>query len=743
MFQTSYKRIGIALAGMLMSLSSLFGALPAGYTQLAFLESSGTQYIDTGVVFGKTNGFSVTSQSVAPISNQIVCGSRVDGGDTRCMVGVNYLNNKNFAYVGWNEVKTSGWVDDYDMGTTVVNFLNSGTYDCRRRLSGSLGALASQTSPFYLFGAKTTSSDSIIYGKCRIREVQISAGTNVIRHFIPARRDSDSELGMYDLVNDVFYVNQGTGTFIGGDPVTQSGPDAYVRLAWLESWGGQYIDTGVIFTDSHGFSVTYQATGNGVGNNMIICGSRASSGHTRCMAGSNNNSKSETFSYVGWNTLCTSYSIRDESEGTVKVNYLNSRTWDCRGQTNGVLDTTLTAQPGTFYLFAGNMAYSGGSTIYSKCRIMSFVMTHGNEVVMDMVPVRRKVDGKPGMYDTLHDTFYVNQGVGEFVAGEPLFPDGYVGLDFIESTGTQYINTGVKCASNVVIRATVYNAHPASKHFIGAREAYQVNAIGLSFQTETGAEGYCASWGTTRRVGIMGNNLTNGVGDAFHEFEFGGPYARADGVYPTSAGMASSSFATDLDIYAFAVNNNGTPHNQTPSIRISSLKMYKNGSLVRDFIPVMPTNSLAPGLYDVQNDVFYGNVGTGQFLAGEIVRGIDAPDAFGGEGIPESEIVGAAQATKSFAVQKNGFYRLWFQYKGGATGGTGHSLAASMDGTALGTVSTTTTNGWTSANFDVKLNAGSHVLTLQGSGTNKSTVIDSATLRCLYQLPSGMIVIFK
>ena len=741
MFQISCKRIGIALAGMLMSLSSLFGALPAGYTQLAFLESSGTQYIDTGVVFGKTNGFSVTSQSVAPVSNQIVCGSRVDSGDTRCMVGVNYLNNKNFVYVGWNEVKTSGWVDDYDMGTTVVNFLNSGTYDCRRRLSGSLGTLASQTSPFYLFGAKTTSLGSIIYGKCRIREVQISAGTNVIRHFIPARRDSDSELGMYDLVNDVFYVNQGTGAFIGGDPVTQSGPDAYVRLAWLESWGGQYIDTGVVFTDSHGFAVTYQATGNGVGNNMIICGSRASAGHTRCMAGSNNNSKSETFSYVGWNTLCTSYSIRDESEGTVKVNYLNSRMWDCRGQTNGVLDTTLTAQPGTFYLFAGNMAYSGGSTIYSKCRIMSFVMTHGNEVVMDMVPVRRKVDGKPGMYDTLHDTFYVNQGVGEFVAGEPLFPDGYIGLDFIESTGTQYINTGVKCVSNVVIRATVYNAHPASKHFIGARTAYQVNAIGLSFQTETGAEGYCASWGTTRMVGIMGNNLTNGVGDAFHEFEFGGPYARADGVYPTSAGMASSSFATDLDIYAFAVNNNGTPHNQTPSIRISSLKMYKNGSLVRDFVPVMTTNNLAPGLYDVQNNVFYGNVGTGQFLAGEIVRGIDAPDAFAGEGFPASEIVGTALETKSFAVRDTGIYRLWFQYKG--KGGTGHSLAAQMDGQSLGTVTTSTTNGWTAAHFDLRLGSGGHVLALQGASAGKSIVVDSVTLRCLRKMPSGMTVIVK
>ena len=119
MFQISYKRIGIALVGMLMSLSPLFGALPAGYTQLAFLESSGTQYIDTGVVFGKTNGFSITYQVVAPEGNQIICGSRNDDGDTRCILGSNssyyhtYMTNgtsvatntyrQSLAYVGWNE----------------------------------------------------------------------------------------------------------------------------------------------------------------------------------------------------------------------------------------------------------------------------------------------------------------------------------------------------------------------------------------------------------------------------------------------------------------------------------------------------------------------------------------------------------------------------------------------------------------------------------------------------------------
>jgi hypothetical protein len=29
-------------------------------------------------------------------------------------------------------------------------------------------------------------------------------------------RDADEEIGMYDIVNDVFYTNAGTGVFIGG-----------------------------------------------------------------------------------------------------------------------------------------------------------------------------------------------------------------------------------------------------------------------------------------------------------------------------------------------------------------------------------------------------------------------------------------------------------------------------------------------------------------------------------------------
>ena len=37
-------------------------------------------------------------------------------------------------------------------------------------------------------------------------------------NLIPCYRKSDTEIGMYDVINDIFYSNEGTGTFLkGGD----------------------------------------------------------------------------------------------------------------------------------------------------------------------------------------------------------------------------------------------------------------------------------------------------------------------------------------------------------------------------------------------------------------------------------------------------------------------------------------------------------------------------------------------
>jgi hypothetical protein len=43
---------------------------------------------------------------------------------------------------------------------------------------------------------------------------------NLIKSLIPARRISDNILGLYDIINNQFYTNAGSGEFIAGPTLT-------------------------------------------------------------------------------------------------------------------------------------------------------------------------------------------------------------------------------------------------------------------------------------------------------------------------------------------------------------------------------------------------------------------------------------------------------------------------------------------------------------------------------------------
>ncbi len=93
-----------------------------------------------------------------------------------------------------------------------------------------------------LFGVKTYNSsgslnddDSIDrrLGRLRLYSCQIWDGNTLIRDFVPCYRKSDNEVGLYDIVNDVFYTNRYRLT------------DAYMELDYIESSGTQYIETDI------------------------------------------------------------------------------------------------------------------------------------------------------------------------------------------------------------------------------------------------------------------------------------------------------------------------------------------------------------------------------------------------------------------------------------------------------------------------------------------------------------------
>ena len=71
-------------------------------------------------------------------------------------------------------------------------------------------------------------------------------------------------------------------------------------------------------------------------------------------------------------------------------------------------------------------------------------------------------------------------------------------------------------------------------------------------------------------------------------------------------------------ICLLCLNNNGTKSRIMPA-KLFSCQIEKEGSLVRDLVPCIdPSGSV--GVYDLIDEKFFGNAGTGTFTAGPVVE---------------------------------------------------------------------------------------------------------------------------
>ena len=191
----------------------------AGYTQLEYIESTGTQWIDTGFI---ANGGMILDAKVLPVNNEMMLGSiaptAIDPNTTRNLIS--YTSNGVY-----NLQKLNVYTSTYaDAGTSpaVIHFDTTGTnFYCT--VNGNVvvdmitsGTLTNQTTTVKISFSdynSTTRSGRYYYVKIT------AADGNVVRDFVPARRASDNTIGMYDTVTNTFFTNAGTGEFIAGPEV--------------------------------------------------------------------------------------------------------------------------------------------------------------------------------------------------------------------------------------------------------------------------------------------------------------------------------------------------------------------------------------------------------------------------------------------------------------------------------------------------------------------------------------------
>lgn len=177
-------------------------------------------------------------------------------------------------------------------------------------------------------------------------------------------------------------------------------------------------------------------------------------------------------------------------------------------------------------------------------------------------------------------------------------PKGYKRLEYIQSSGTQYVDSGIKGSQNTRVDAD-YEPTATAGAIIGADTKWGSNMFTI--------EVHFAAFATT-------NYHHATVPSGRHTVSLNKGVFSLDG---TVLSTMTGTFTTPVNMTLFVLNRNGSLA-EYGTLKLYSMQIYDNGTLVRDFIPCQNASG-AVGLWDAVNETFYGNAGTGTFAAGPIV----------------------------------------------------------------------------------------------------------------------------
>ena len=192
--------------------------VPDDYISVEYLESSGTQGFKINQYFTpnmtiKTDflwtSISSTDQDIIGAEGgtngyAIILNDYSSNSPNRLIVKTSTASTSNAIYQA--NVKYHAEVISTDSMTSV--YINNVLWN-------SINAVTTSNYQLGVF-CRNKSNTLGSFGSCRIYNCQIIQDNNMVCNLFPAKRISDSVLGMYDIVNDVFYTNTGTGTFNTG-----------------------------------------------------------------------------------------------------------------------------------------------------------------------------------------------------------------------------------------------------------------------------------------------------------------------------------------------------------------------------------------------------------------------------------------------------------------------------------------------------------------------------------------------
>ena len=634
-----------------------------GYTMLDYIDTSGSQYLDTSFAFTSgtldiilTVDFSeVTSErdviSTFTTANGFSVGVYLRNGTTP--YAFNYVVDSDNALA--KLPTSSGIMTLYAQitDTTHAISLDGVNWDVATH-----GAGRAYKSDVVLVGGSVYHTNKHYLNEDKIIRVQMYHDGELVRDYVPSKNTSNNNIGLFDLVNENQITNQGTGAdFTPGNIVVESEYKSivnaskdvtqldydlaecedgwfsrYTRVEYITQNGtGARIDTGIQFKDIGYMDLDFQydvanftcvcggATG---GSNNYVCwySNQLHEGHGGNVIDSGNDRIiGHRYRFISKQGTNASIAYRD---GEFLKNYTSQ------------LFSNSTAIMGLFAFGGGG--YSGGT---QRIYYVEFRRSEDGEVLRKFIPCIRKSDSKSGMYDMVTKQFF--EGIGEtfypsskeyhfdyqkyhMYCAKPIYQididiadkvDGwfgdYIRCDYIENQSKAYIDTGFSAPNGFKSQMGLY--------------FYEIGDTGSRALPIIGAHEPSSPYG--RNDMIIRPYFEMGAGDVYvtdyyvqpdtyYEIDFStvkGDLYVVDHTLTRSYGGDDSRSSRNL--YLFDVN--GYNFANKLKFRMYYCKIYNdNNELVRDYIPCIRRSDLKAGLYDLIGKEFYTSSNGYDFIPG-------------------------------------------------------------------------------------------------------------------------------
>lgn len=587
------------------------------YTRLRYIESTGTQYIDTGFVPNQNTGIEIDFSNLGT-GNEVLFGARIIFKNTAYAFYASpdghFRDNHGNTYA--------------DMSTPIDD--NRHTFKKNKNviyfdgvLNSTYTGVSDFTCPNTMALFATNDNGTIMYHcTARIYSCKIYDNDVLIRDYVPMM-NGNGVCGLYDEVNDVFYASASSKGFSGLKADASGMPLGYEECEYIQSFGQEYIDT--LFKPNQDTRIVVDSKiVSNVGDRAGYFGSRESD-LSKCFSlfasGSSHANANQFYTNIGGKgdaVFISSYSTLDRHVIDSNKNVVRIDNDVVYTHTASTFQNTINA-----YIFAVN---SGGAVDFlSSMRLYSCQIYDNDVLVRDFVPCQ--IGKVYGLWDRLNEAFYTTptgaftgkwkndkilpislqqfrQRMFSFIEGG--LPRGYYACEYIQSDGTNYIDTTFTPNQNtrLLIDCEINTVATSGSFIACVREGANNKAFGVAMNTDY------------KTFFNYGNTYNRGNLNIFQQrlsVDINKNIATFTTSSSESVEISSQTFTCANTLPIFTLKEAGVINSRAyVTGKLYSYQIYDNETLIQDCVPCVNIDGIF-GMYDKVNKVFYGSATASQF----------------------------------------------------------------------------------------------------------------------------------